>query len=151
MRQTDEQDREGPGDGAIVRAVLAGEVERYGVLVRRYRDRYARYASHLLGSVELAEDALQDAFVRAYERLSQCRDPDNFAGWFFLILRNRCFAERRRLARRSPLLEDLGATLPAPGRTDAALEHAELRRAVQQALLALTAEGARWRRRCFHW
>lgn len=140
MRQTDEHDRNESGDGAVVRAVLAGEVEQYGVLVRRYRDRYARYATHLLGSLELAEDAVQDAFVRAYERLDQCRDPDNFAGWFFLILRNRCFAERRRLARQVPVLEDIGASLPASGSTDAALERGELRRAVQEALLALTAE-----------
>src|SRR2546422_11525849 len=37
-------------DAEVVRAVLAGDVERYAVLVRRYRDRYARYASRMLGS-----------------------------------------------------------------------------------------------------
>ena len=83
-------------DGEIVRAVLAGDRERYAQLVERYRDRYARYATRMLGSVDEAEDAVQDAFVRAYDQLAQCKDPDKFVGWFFLILRNRCFAERRR-------------------------------------------------------
>lgn len=140
MRRTDAQDRESPDDAAVVRAVLAGDVERYSVLVRRYRDRYVRYAAHLLGSVEAAEDALQDALVQAFDRLEQCRDPAKFAGWFFLILRNRCFAERRRVARHGPPLDDIGAVLQAEGGTEAAAERAELRRAVQQALLALTPE-----------
>ena len=89
--------RPGPeADGEIVRAVLAGDRERYAQLVERYRDRYARYAARMLGSADAAEDAVQDAFVRAFDQLSQCKDPDKFVSWFFLILRNRCFAERRR-------------------------------------------------------
>src|SRR6266566_3903865 len=83
-------------DGDIVRAVLAGDRERYAQLVERYRDRYARYATRMLGSVDAAEDAVQDAFVRAYDQLAQCKEPDKFVVWFFLILRNRCFAEGRR-------------------------------------------------------
>jgi RNA polymerase sigma-70 factor (ECF subfamily) len=92
-----------PTDGDIVRAVLAGDRERYAELVERYRDRYARYATRMLGSADAAEDAVQDAFVRAYDQLQHCRDPENFLGWFFLILRNRCFAEQRRSRSRAPL------------------------------------------------
>src|SRR5216117_2892255 len=90
-------------DGDIVRAVLAGDRERYAQLVERYRDRYARYAARMLGSADAAEDAVQDAFVRAYDQLAQCKDPNKFVGWFFLILRNRCFAEQRRTRTTAPL------------------------------------------------
>jgi RNA polymerase sigma-70 factor (ECF subfamily) len=127
-------------DGAVVRAVLAGDVERYGELIERYRDRYARYAARMLGSHDAAEDAVQDAFVRAYDQLSRCRDPDNFAGWFFLILRNRCFAEKRRDRRAGPRVEDIAAELPADDRPDGGVERAERRRAIQAALLKLTPE-----------
>src|SRR5574341_1956974 len=97
MAQRDRGERAAElSDGTVVRAVLAGDLEQYAVLVHRYRDRYARYAFQMLGSQDAAEDAVQDALVRAYDQLARCRDPDNFAGWFFLILRNRCFAERRR-------------------------------------------------------
>ena len=125
-------------DGDVVRAVLAGDTERYAELVRRYRDRYARYAARMLGSEDAAEDAVQDAFVRAYDQLSQCREPNNFVGWFFLILRNRCFAERRK-ARDSAPLEAAGA-LAAIDRSDGGVDAAERRRALQEALLELTAE-----------
>ena len=123
-------------DGEIVRAVLGGDHERYAVLVERYRDRYARYAARMLGSADAAEDAVQDAFVRAYDQLAQCKDPDKFVGWFFLILRNRCFAERRRNRTSAPL--EAAEAVAAADRTDGGAELAEQRRALQLALLELT-------------
>ena len=125
-------------DGDIVRAVLAGDRERYAELVDRYRDRYARYAARMLGSVDAAEDAVQDAFVRAYDQLAQCQDPDKFIGWFFLILRNRCFAEQRRSRTRAPL--EAADAVAAVDRSDDGMETAERRRALQHALLELTPE-----------
>lgn len=126
-------------DADVVRAVLAGEVERYAELVRRYRDRYARYATRMLGSADAAEDAVQDAFVRAFDQLGQCRDPANFVGWFFLILRNRCLAERRRDKRHAGLEGD-AASVPSGISADRGLERGERVRAIQRALLRLTPE-----------
>lgn len=131
--------REEDSDGKAVRAVLDGDIEQYAVLVHRYRERYARYAVRILGSVDLAEDAMQEAFIRAYDRLHQCRDPERFAAWFFLILRNCCYrvarTERRREA--SPL--DLSDEHhPAGTRADAALEAATRQQAFDRALESLT-------------
>jgi len=67
-------------DAEVVRAVLAGDVERYAVLVGRYRDRFARYAARMLGSRDVAEDAVQDALVRAFDRLADCRSPTSLPG-----------------------------------------------------------------------
>lgn len=126
-------------DAEAVRAVLAGDVERYAELVRRYRDRYARYATQVLGSMDAAEDAVQDAFVRAYDQLAQCRDPGNFVGWFFLILRNRCLAERRGNA--SSGLDDPGvAAVPDRASTSDRVERRERVAALQRALMELTLE-----------
>jgi RNA polymerase sigma-70 factor (ECF subfamily) len=127
-------------DEAIVRAVLAGDTERYAVLVRRYRDRYARYAARMLDSVDAAEDAVQDAFVRAFDQLARCRSPERFAGWFFLILRNRCYAERRRTRRRGPAPETIANDLASGDRPDRETEQGELRQALYGALGVLTAE-----------
>jgi len=127
-------------DAEVVRAVLAGDVERYAVLVRRYRDRFARYAARMLGSRDVAEDAVQDALVRAFDRLADCREPDKFAGWLFLILRNRCFAERRRHRREGRLSEDAAEALAAPDRSDGAMERREQARELELALGQLTPE-----------
>src|SRR5437868_15213460 len=88
-------------DAALVTRVLHGDVNSYGVLVSRYRDRYARYAVHMLGNREDAEEALQDAFTRAYRSLARCEDRERFGAWLFRILVNRCRTSGARRVRRS--------------------------------------------------
>ena len=92
---------EGSSDAVIVARVLRGDVEAFRLLVERYRDRYARYAVHMLGNREDAEEALQDAFTRAYRSLSRCEDPERFGAWLFRILINRCRTVGARRGRRS--------------------------------------------------
>ena len=127
-------------DGEVVRAVLSGDAERYAVLVGRYRDRYARYAARMLGSRDAAEDAVQDALVRAFDRLADCREPDKFAGWLFLILRNRCFAERRKRLREGRPLDARDEAVAVSERPDGTLETAERLRALDRSLGRLTPE-----------
>lgn len=130
---------DGQVDAEVIRAVLDGDVEQFAVLVRRYRDRYARYAVRILGSVDLAEDALQEAFIRAYDRLAQCREPDNFRGWFFLILRNCCYATARSERRREgSSLDEEHEHHPAPHRTDQPLEAATRQAQFDRAFASLT-------------
>src|SRR5471030_2447168 len=88
-------------DAELVTRVLHGEVHAYGTLVSRYRDRYARYAMHMLGTREDAEEALQDAFTRAYRSLARCEDPERFGAWLFRILVNRCRTMGARRGRRA--------------------------------------------------
>src|SRR5258705_13758567 len=87
-------------DAALVTRVLQGEVNAYSALVSRYRDKYARYAVHMLGNREDAEEALQDAFTRAYRSLARCEDPERFGAWLFRILVNRCRTSGARRVRR---------------------------------------------------
>jgi RNA polymerase sigma-70 factor (ECF subfamily) len=126
-------------DAALVGRVLDGDSAAYAVLVARYRDRYARFAVHMLGSREDAEEALQDAFVRAYRALPRCEDPDRFASWLFRILVNRCrTAGARRLRReRSVLLDDEAV---ARASRDHPAENTAWREEIDRALAQLPAE-----------
>ena len=87
-------------DAAIVERVLAGDTDAYALLVSRYRDRYARFAVHMLGNREDAEEALQDAFIRAYRSLARCEEPEKFGSWLMQILINRCRTAGGRRGRR---------------------------------------------------
>jgi RNA polymerase sigma-70 factor, ECF subfamily len=87
-------------DAVLVRLVLDGDARAYAGLVERYRDRLARYAMHMLGVREDAEEALQDAFLRAYRALPRCDPPERFGPWLFAILANRCRTAGARRARR---------------------------------------------------
>ena len=77
-------------DSALVRRVLDGDSDAYTILVDRYYDRYARFAVHMLGNREDAEEALQDAFLRAYKALPRYEERERFAAWLFRLLVNRC-------------------------------------------------------------
>ena len=87
-------------DATLVQQVLAGDTGAYAALVHRYRARYARFAVHMLGTEEDAEEALQDAFVRAYRSLARCDDPERFGAWLYRILVNRCRTHGGRRGRR---------------------------------------------------
>jgi RNA polymerase sigma-70 factor (ECF subfamily) len=91
----------GTSDAALVRRVQAGDTGAYADLVARYRDRLGRYALHMLGNREDAEEVLQDAFVRAYRSLARCDDPERFGAWLYGILVNRCRTTGARAARRA--------------------------------------------------
>src|SRR6266508_3422082 len=109
---------ESTSDADLVRRVLAGDSGAYAGLVARYRDRLGRYAVHMLGDQEDAEEALQDAFVRGYRSLARCNDPERFGAWLYGILVNRCRTAGARAARRARLfVRDEGALNGAPGPT----------------------------------
>lgn len=97
-------------DADLVRRVRAGDAGAYGALVARYRDRLGRYAVHMIGDREDAEEALQDAFVRGYRSLARCDDPERFGAWLYGILVNRCRTTGARAARRRRIfVRDEGA------------------------------------------
>src|SRR3981081_4042593 len=101
-------------DAALVTRVLHGAVTAYAARVSRYRDRYARYAVHMLGNREDAEEALQDAFTRAYRSLARCEEPERFGAWLFRILVNRCRTTgARRVRRGQTFVHDEGALMKA--------------------------------------
>ena len=86
-------------DAALVARTLGGDLTAYAGLMARYRDKFGRYAFHMLGNREDAQEALQDSFVRAYRSLASCRQPERFGAWLFRIVVNRCRTVRRRLQR----------------------------------------------------
>ena len=77
-------------DAQIVRRVVAGDAEAFGLLVDRYHGRCLRAANHLLDDPDDAEDAVQEAFVRAYRHLAAYQDRDRFPAWLLRIVVNQC-------------------------------------------------------------
>lgn len=90
-------DVHGLSDAELVDATRRGEQRAFAELVRRYRDRHARFVARMLGDADEAEDVLQSVFVRAYKHLDRCDDPARFGAWLHSIVVNesRTFATRR--------------------------------------------------------
>ena len=84
-------------DAVLVTASRRGDTRAFAQLVRRYRDRHARFVARLLGDQDEAEGVLQSVFLRAWRHLDRCEDPDRFGAWLHRIVVNesRTFATRR--------------------------------------------------------
>jgi len=90
-------------DGELVRRARGGDRDAFTALVGRYRDMVYGAAYCFLGNAEDAQDAAQEAFVAAYGRLGQLREPEKFAPWLRRLALNGCADSlRRRGARAVP-------------------------------------------------
>jgi RNA polymerase sigma-70 factor (ECF subfamily) len=124
-------------DAALVGRALEGDTAAFEELVRRYTRAAFAVALGVVKEPSDAEDVCQDAFVRALERLEDCRDPARFGAWFLRIVRNRAHSVRRYLGvRQAAPLDSVSVRSDVPGpQRDA--ERRELRSDLQQALLEL--------------
>ena len=77
-------------DAQLVKEVLDGKTDSFGVLVRRYQGAVYGLAYYMIKSLEDAEDLAQEAFLQAYLELNQLREPSRFAGWLRRITANIC-------------------------------------------------------------
>jgi len=81
---------------SLVRQVKAGDEAAFGVLVDRYMETGFAVAVSVLGNPHDAEDAVQNAFIRALERIDQLKPGSPFGPWFFRVLRSTALNLRRR-------------------------------------------------------
>lgn len=126
-------------DAALMRRVLAGEIQLYALLVERYRAPLSRYALRMTGNRADAEDALQETFVRAYRSLGRCDAAKGFGPWVFGILVNRCRTHAAREARSGAVLVRSETALAAAS-VPASEGRESLRDALRWALRQLAAE-----------
>jgi RNA polymerase sigma-70 factor (ECF subfamily) len=123
-------------DAAIVRRILTGDTEAFGVLVERHYDRCVRLALHIIGNREDAEDAVQDTFLRAYRYLGGYRERERFAAWLYRILVNQCRTALARRRRGEVALPEWERAAPDAHGDDQA-ERAALHEALERALALL--------------
>ena len=104
-----------------IRLCLAGNADAFEPLVRRYQNAAFAVALGYLRDRTDAEDVVQDAFVAAYCKLSQLKDPAIFGSWLHRIVVNRCKEWNRRkkvsrLVRVDPDSESIGDEYPMAAR-----------------------------------
>ncbi|HUG40385.1 MAG TPA: RNA polymerase sigma factor [Longimicrobiales bacterium] len=83
-------------EAELIRKCVAGQSRFYEPLVRAYEPVAQRVALGILGDADGARDAVQQAFIRAYDALDRFDPERSFRPWFLQILRNQCRDELRR-------------------------------------------------------
>jgi RNA polymerase sigma-70 factor (ECF subfamily) len=124
-----------------VRRARAGDPQAFAVLVERHERMVLRTALRLLGRLDMAQDAAQDAFLRLHRHLARFDESRELGPWLYRVVVNVC----RDVARRGhgARLVALSDVASLPSATDGAREREdavardEQRRLVQAALLTL--------------
>ncbi|MDA8163903.1 MAG: sigma-70 family RNA polymerase sigma factor [Desulfobacteraceae bacterium] len=125
-----------------LRRAKEGDTAAFGELLAQYQDRIFNLCRYLLGNRQDAEDAAQDAFVKAFRGLKRFEPAASFSTWLYRIAVNTCHDYRRRFFLRSLLhapdgesvLEGLPSPAPCPETAYAARESLEALRAALTAL-----------------
>ena len=118
-------------------ATLAEKHQAFCELVSMFQDMAYACAYAVLGDFYLAEDAAQEAFISAWQKISQLQQPEAFPGWFRRIVLTEC--NRLTRGKRLPtILLDDGVNVAA-AHTDSqkAVERDQLTRAVFTAIRKL--------------
>lgn len=116
-------------DVELARLARDGDVAAYGELVERYREVAFRTAWLITRNTAEAEDAAQEAFVKAFYALDRFRPGEAFRPWVLRIVSNEAKNRRRSVGRRErlamQLAQDRGSGDAAPSPETAALGREE--------------------------
>ena len=98
-------------DALAVERTLAGERDAFRVLVERHSQNVFRLAYRMTGNQHDAEEVVQEAFLRAYQKLGQFAARSNFGTWVYRIAANYAIDRMRQkqkedARRQSPSVED---------------------------------------------
>jgi len=95
-------------DGHYIKRVLNGETNAYAFLVNKYKSMAFSLALRMLKNREDAEEVAQDAFVKAYQSLSQFRGGARFSTWLYRIVYNTAVSRLRRSSYEVLSIDDKG-------------------------------------------
>jgi RNA polymerase sigma-70 factor, ECF subfamily len=103
-----EDPRAAEDDLTLVHATKRGHASAFEKLVKKYDRKLLRIAQSITHNREEAEDAVQEAFFKAYQRLDQFQESATFSTWLIRIVLNKAFMKlrRQRTAREESLDRD---------------------------------------------
>ncbi|MBY7737970.1 RNA polymerase sigma factor [Paenibacillus polymyxa] len=73
-----------------IKRVQAGEIQDYAYIVKGYQRQIFVYCWRLLGSEQEAEEAVQDIFVNAFEKISRYKPTVGFSSWLYKMAYHHC-------------------------------------------------------------
>jgi len=97
---------------AVLFAVTAGDQKAFGELFFRYKDRVYTIALTYTEHRVIAEEIIQDVFVRVWKNRHKLKEIEDFASWICVIARNRALTALQKIAREGERREELISYLP---------------------------------------
>lgn len=90
-------------DVQLIQSILSGDNEAFTALVGKYQKSVHALAWRKIGDFHFAEEITQDTFLQAYKKLATLRNPNQFAGWLYVIANNLCkrWNQKKKLSTQS--------------------------------------------------
>ena len=94
-------------DVQLIHGILAGDDGAFTTLVQKYQKSVHALAWRKVGDFHVAEEITQDTFLQVYKKLGTLKNPNQFAGWLYVIANRRCL---NWIQRRKPTMQSLEDT-----------------------------------------
>lgn len=123
------------GDRNLVRQVKEGNKRAFSELVVRHQKAIMRLALRLTRDVSMAEDVVQDSFVKAYQKIDSFEERSSFKSWLYQIALNTARNKLRSLKRETVSMEHF--TLAIDSAAEVRLLHRHLSEEIQKEIALL--------------
>jgi RNA polymerase sigma-70 factor (ECF subfamily) len=133
-------ERQDDSDAELARRCLRRDPDAFRAVMRRHNRRLVRIAYSILKDADEAEDAVQEAYLRAFQSLGQLEDLARFPTWLATIAVNEARGRLRRSRRTNPLDDEMMQTEIVPMFTEPTASperlalSGELRRVLERAI-----------------
>lgn len=94
-------------DVQLIRSILSGNDEAFSTLVHKYKKGVHALAWRKIGDFHHAEEITQDTFLQVYKKLPTLKNPNQFAGWLYVIANRLCLNWMRK---KKPVMQSLEGT-----------------------------------------
>ena len=94
-------------DVQLIRRILSGDDRAFSALVQKYQKGVHALAWRKVGDFHYAEEITQDTFLQVYKKLSTLKNPNQFAGWLYVIVNRLCL---NWIQRHKPAMQSLETT-----------------------------------------
>ena len=83
-------------DVQLIRSILSGDDKAFSTLVEKYQKRVHALAWRKIGDFHYAQEITQDTFLQVYKKLPTLKNPNQFAGWLYVIANRLCLNWMRK-------------------------------------------------------
>ncbi|MBI4914293.1 MAG: RNA polymerase sigma factor [Acidobacteria bacterium] len=114
-------------DAQVVKLVLKGRREMFGVLLERYQRPIFNFVYRFYGNYDLAQELTQETFLRCYQFLKSYDPKRKFSTWLYTVAKNLCIDElKKRKSANEVALDDAMTAVEAKGAEGMAERSAQL-------------------------
>jgi RNA polymerase sigma-70 factor (ECF subfamily) len=95
-----------------VQGIKEGNTQSFELIIEQFQQQLFRYCYRMLGNTHEAEDAVQESFLKAYEKIRSYNKSISFSAWLYRITYNHCIniIRRKKLLKFTPFLEEKSFT-----------------------------------------